>query len=45
MALDRGLLERVKGTYFSYPTDNKQDTWKRCATAINTKGQEHKNKS
>ena len=48
MALDKELLERVKGIYFSfYPTDNKQDTWKRCVTAHNTflRGQEHKNKS
>ena len=47
MALDRGLLERVKGIHFSfYPTDNKQEVWKRCVTAINTflRGQEHKNK-
>lgn len=48
MALDRRLLERVKGIYYSfYPTNNKQDTWKRCATAINTflREQVCKNKS
>ena len=36
LALDRGLLKRVKGIYFSfYPTQEKALTWKDCVKEIN----------
>ena len=37
LPLDGLLLERVKGIYFVYfPSDNREEEWKRCVTAINT---------
>ena len=32
----RGVLEKVKGIYFAYyPSDNREEAWKCCVTAIN----------
>ena len=49
LPLDRWVLERVKGIYFLYfPSDNREEEWKCCVTAINTylrgKGNKHVSK-
>lgn len=37
LPLDKGTLANVKAIYFQYyPTEQKEEDWKRCITAINT---------